>query len=140
MIQEFKGKYTWLSNFAPCKIMLNGVAYSSVEHAYQSAKSHDQKWKHFCATEPKAGVVKRKSRNVPLVSNWEVKRLHVMFKCLLQKYNQYPYNEYLRNTGNEHIQEGNTWNDTFWGVCLKEHTGKNVLGNMIMLIRRTLWE
>jgi len=38
MIKEFKGEYSWLSNFAPVNILLAGKIYPSVEHAFMSMK------------------------------------------------------------------------------------------------------
>lgn len=40
-ITSFRGKYRFLSNFEPCDIYVDGMRYSSVEHAYQAAKSFD---------------------------------------------------------------------------------------------------
>lgn len=139
MIREFQGEYRWLSNFAPVKIVLEGIEYSSVEHAYMSAKSDDKTWKLFCANSRNSpGEVKRRSKTITLVDYWESKKVGVMYQCLLQKYHTFPYIELLMATGNEHIQEGNRWGDTFWGVCLKTNKGQNTLGNLIMKIRDEL--
>lgn len=138
MIKEFKGDYRWLSNFTPCKIELDGFIYPSVEHAYMSAKNDNSYWKDFCMAEEKAGAVKRESYKITLVSDWENKKIEVMKHCLIQKFNQEPYKSKLLQTGDEYIQEGNTWNDTFWGVCLKTGKGENNLGRMIMDIRTEL--
>jgi predicted NAD-dependent protein-ADP-ribosyltransferase YbiA (DUF1768 family) len=34
MIIKFQGDYSWLSNFSQCSIILDGIEYPSVEHAY----------------------------------------------------------------------------------------------------------
>jgi ribA/ribD-fused uncharacterized protein len=139
MIKEFQNEYRWLSNFSPCLIMLEGVKYPSVEHAYMSAKSDDVNWKMFCADSNNTpGQVKKQSKNIKLVDNWDFIKLDVMKNCLVQKYNQEPYKTKLIETGNQHIQEGNMWNDKFWGVCLKTNKGENNLGKLIMEIRNTL--
>ena len=36
------------------------------------------------------------------------------------------------------LEEGNTWNDTFWGVHLKNGQGQNHLGRILMKIRTEL--
>ena len=139
MIKEFQGNKRWLSNFAPVKIELEGRTYSSVEHAYMSAKSNDDSWKKFCANEKNtAGQVKRASRNIQLVDDWETKKLDVMEECVRQKFNQEPYKTKLLETGKKHIQEGNRWGDKFWGVCLKTNKGLNHLGRLIMQVRDEL--
>jgi predicted NAD-dependent protein-ADP-ribosyltransferase YbiA (DUF1768 family) len=40
-IDNFKGNYEFLSNFAPCYIRYEGVLYTSVECAFQAAKVSD---------------------------------------------------------------------------------------------------
>ena len=44
----------------------------------------------------------------------------------------------LLATENQEIQEGNTWNDTFWGVSLSTGKGRNELGEILMRVRREL--
>ena len=39
----------------------------------------------------------------------------------------------LMATGSEELVEGNTWSDTFWGVCNGE--GGNHLGKILMKVR-----
>jgi predicted NAD-dependent protein-ADP-ribosyltransferase YbiA (DUF1768 family) len=41
MISGFCGEFTFLSNFHPCEVELDGVVYPFVEHAFQSAKTDD---------------------------------------------------------------------------------------------------
>jgi len=141
MIREFQGNKRWLSNFAPVKIELEGRTFQSTEHAYMSAKSDDVSWKEFCSDDKNtAGQVKRASRNIQLVDDWETKKLEVMEECIKQKFNQEPFKTKLLETGSKHIQEGNRWGDKFWGVCLKTNKGKNHLGRLIMEVRSTLNE
>lgn len=61
-----------------------------------------------------------------------------MENCLRQKFKQEPFKSKLLATGNIIIQEGNRWNDKFWGICLKTNQGENHLGKMIMKIREEL--
>ena len=139
MITEFQNEYRWLSNFAPVKIKLDGLEFSSVEHAYMSAKSDDEEWKKFCSNPNNtAGDVKRKSRSVILKDNWNEIKLEVMASCIEQKFNTEPYRIKLLETNNEYLQEGNRWNDKFWGVCLKTNKGENHLGKLIMDVRSAL--
>ncbi|MBK8703358.1 MAG: NADAR family protein [Saprospiraceae bacterium] len=118
MIWKFDKEYKWLSNFAPCTIVLNGIAYPSVEHAYMSAKSDDVRWYLKCTDENiKPGAIKKMSRKILLVSNWDSIKIEVMLECLNQKFNQEPYKTLLIETGDAYIQEGNFWGDTF-GVSI----------------------
>lgn len=139
MIEQFTDEYRWLSNFAPCKIVLDGIEYASTEHAYMSAKSEDPAWKEYCRTEPSAGKVKTKSYQVKLIDNWDLYLKYVtMYRILEQKFTLPHYRELLLATGDQYIEEGNMHGDMFWGVCMKTTLGKNILGHMIMSIRSKL--
>jgi predicted NAD-dependent protein-ADP-ribosyltransferase YbiA (DUF1768 family) len=39
----------------------------------------------------------------------------------------------LMATGDAYLEETNTWDDVYWGVC--NGVGKNMLGRMLMYIR-----
>ncbi len=119
-------------------IKLRDVIYPSVEHAYQSEKSKDQAWKDFCSDRNNTpAAVKKKSKEIVLREDWNEVRLKVMEYCLRQKFKNRELLGKLLLTGNENIQEGNYWNDTFWGVDLKStpNYGENHLGRLIMKIR-----
>ena len=42
----------------------------------------------------------------------------------------------LADTEDEELIEGNTWNDTYWGVC--RGVGENHLGKLLMEVREML--
>ena len=138
MIREFKGEYRWLSNFAPCKIMLDGEEYDSVENAYQASKTlnHSERLKFKNIT---PGQAKRLGRKITIRDDWSKVKLSVMYSLLIQKYANPPYKNMLIETGYMRIEEGNLWNDTFWGVCLETGKGQNNLGKMIMEIRKNFY-
>ena len=133
MIKSFKDNYRWLSNFEPVKIVYEGIEYSSVEHAYMSAKSDDMEWKSKCADKQiPAKKIKADSKNIILKSDWEEIKINVMRECINQKFSQEPFKTKLDNTGDVLIEEGNWWNDLFWGVDIKTGEGENNLGKLIM--------
>lgn len=138
MIREFKGEYSWLSNFSECLIVLDGFSYASVEHAYMSAKCDSDDWRIFCMSTKHAGAVKKASKKINLRNDWDSIKLKVMAECLVQKYRQEPYRTLLLNTNDAEIIEGNWWNDRYWGICLKTNSGENMLGKLIMSIRKNL--
>ena len=41
--------------------------------------------------------------------------------------------DWLLETGDEELVEGNTWSDTTWGVC--NGVGENKLGRLLMIVR-----
>lgn len=139
MIKQFRGEYRWLSNFSKVSVVLNGMSYPTTEHAYMSEKSEDLDWKEFCSDPTNSpGDVKREGKKIKLVDDWNTKKFQVMREVLEQKFKQQPYKNLLRATGDEFIQEGNTWGDKVWGVDLKTGEGENHLGKMIMEIRSKL--
>jgi len=138
-IESFRGEYSWLSNFVDVKITLNGITYPSVEHAYMSAKCDSADWRFMCSSgNYTAGEIKKLSKEVSIRHDWEKIKTKVMTECLIQKFNQEPFRTKLINTNDSYIQEGNHWNDKFWGVCLKTNEGLNYLGKLIMVIRTKL--
>ena len=139
MIKEFQREYRWLSNFWLVDIELDGRIYPSVEHAYMSAKCDAEWWKIVCSQrENTPGTIKRNSKSIKVKDNWKDIKLSIMEDCIRKKFSQEPYRTKLLNTGNEFIQEGNLWYDTFWGVDLRTNKGENNLGKIIMRIRSEL--
>ena len=136
MINEFKGKYYFLSNFYTAPVMYEGLQYLNNESAFQSAKVTDiEKRKQFCSKDP--STAKKKGRNVTLRHDWEKIKDQVMEDCVRDKFTR---NEDLKqrllDTGDKELVEGNTWNDTYWGVC--RGRGKNMLGKILMKVRDEL--
>ncbi len=139
MIFQFKNEYRWLSNFYPCELSFRGKRYPSVEYAYMSAKSEDKEWKMMCAdATEKQSKIKKKSQHLELVPDWAFIKIEVMRECLNLKFSQEPFKTWLIETGDIHLQEGNTWGDKFWGVDLETGEGENLLGRLIMMIRADL--
>lgn len=135
MINDFSAKYGFLSNFYPCEIFYEGLWYSSTEHAFQAAKSpHNYEREHIRDAKT-PGQAKRMGRCVRdfNVQEWNAKRIDVMRTCLWLKFRQEWFAERLLATGEEELVEGNTWGDTFWGVC--KNKGENHLGKLLMEIR-----
>lgn len=135
-IKGFFGEYRWLSNFAPCSIVYDGIEYPSVEHAYVAAKTVDVNARielQSCTS----GQAKRIGRTLQLRIHWEQLKVPLMRQFLIQKFTQEPYRSLLIETQGRYLEETNTWNDRFWGVC---GTGQNMLGSLIMDIRDSLTE
>lgn len=139
-IIAFKDEYRWLSNFWHAPVLLDGDTYSTVEHAYQAAKTLDleerRSFQHHAMTPSSA---KRHGRIVTLRPDWDRVRQTVMLDLTRQKY-QRPYlRAKLLNTGNRKIIEGNNWHDNFWGRCSCRRCigkGQNTLGQILMQVRR----
>lgn len=69
--------------------------------------------------------------------DFDLIKVEIMRDLLEQKF--YPGSDLagqLMSTGFVDIIEGNTWGDTFWGVCRGK--GENHLGKLLMKIRENL--
>lgn len=71
-----------------------------------------------------------------IVNNWDDIKVNSMLEILFLKFNDPYLKHLLLSTGDEHIQEYNTWGDRFWGVCNGE--GLNFLGVLLMFVRESL--
>lgn len=134
-ITEFQGEFRWLSNFAPAPVLMYGVEYPSVEHAYQAAKcavAADRKM----FLNITAGQAKRLGREVRVRPDWDEFKVEAMTMLVRRKFEIPEYRARLLGTGDVLIAEGNQWGDTFWGVC--NGRGDNVLGKILMVIREEI--
>lgn len=136
MIGKFSGKNRWLSNFWPAEVELDGMLYSSVEHAYQAAKTLNMEDRALFQGIT-AGVEKSLGKKLVVRDDWNEVKIAVMTHLNLQKYQNHP--ELAANliaTGDQQLVEGNTWGDVFWGVC--NGVGENHLGKILMEIRKNI--
>ncbi len=133
-ITKFEGKYEFLSNFSMATVIMDGVQYPTVEHAYQAAKTLDPNQRAYINKAKFAGLAKRRGRNVRIRDDWEDVKIEIMYNLLKKKFTIWPWlKKMLLDTGDVYLEEGNTWNDTVWGVCRGE--GLNILGILLMLVR-----
>ena len=132
-INDFRGDYRWLSNFHLVDVELDGVRYPSTEHAYQAAKTIDAAQRESIRVLPTCGMAKRAGQRVTLRADWEQVKRDVMLDLQRQKYRSPELRKLLLGTSDAELVEGNTWGDTYWGVC--RGVGENWLGRLIMQVR-----
>lgn len=137
-ILGFQKHYRWLSNMWPVEIEVGGIKFQSVENAYQASKyvgdrERIEKLAKMAALETK-NYAKDRVTNPIQTTDFENKRVKFMELFLRKKFENPCLRQKLINTGDVHIEETNTWNDTFWGCC-PEGVGENTLGKLIMKIR-----
>lgn len=134
VIDKFDGKYRFLSNFLSCRIEFEGITYPTSEHAFQAAKTlyHDERREIAKALTP--GKAKRMGQKVALRYDWHLVKLGVMEQILRIKFSHPNLKKLLISTHPAELIEGNTWHDTFWGVC--NGLGENHLGKLLMKIRK----
>lgn len=152
-IAEFSGSYRFLSNFwsSPMTVIdpyiEAEIVVPTVEHGFQMDKTTDAAQRRWVLSSTSPGVAKRRGKSVPPAADWDQYRLESMDYWLRKKFvpptvrlsdGSYiqAYHELamqLIDTGDATLVEGNTWGDTFWGVCCGR--GENMLGKMLMVIR-----
>jgi len=133
MINKFSGEHRFLSNFYPTLVHLDGWWYTTTEAAYQAAKTTDLEARRPFS-KMSASEAKKAGRGLALREDWEDIKVQVMADLLCQKFRSGSNLAIkLDQTQDQELVEGNTWSDTFWGVC--NGVGENHLGKLLMGIR-----
>jgi len=137
MIDNFTGQHYFLSNFYPCEILWKGQHWKTSEHIFQAEKSNNRLERQLIRSAPSPGMAKRLGRRVTLQPDWDNKRDDIMYEIVLQKFKQHKdIRKLLLKTGDQELIEGNTWGDTYWGVC--KSVGQNKLGKILMRVREEI--
>ena len=137
VIDSFSGDYRFLSNFWPAKVMFEGLEFRSVEVGYVAAKTLDQNIRKQVQQLKTSGECKAFGKTISLRSDWKYVKISIMENLLKQKFAKgSELGDKLLETYPKTLIEGNTWNDTYWGIC--NGVGKNNLGKLLMKIRLTL--
>lgn len=139
-ILEFENGYRWLSNFHPCTVHFDGLVFPSSEHAYQAAKTLDQKERSaFTGLLMGPAEAKRAGKRVTKRADWDEVKLSVMYCVVWDKFFRNPdLALQLLATGEQHLEEGNYWGDRFWGTVGRK--GENHLGKILMQVRQNVRE
>ena len=137
-IVRFVGRYSFLNNFHPSTIFIDGKSYHTVEHAYQACKAHSDSEREIirCAVDPMEA--KRLGKSVILPPDWEEKRVNLMKGLVRKKFENPLLRELLRATGDAELIHDNRFNDRFWGVC--RGSGENWLGQILVAIRQEIFD
>jgi len=136
MIDQFKGRYYWLSNF--------WVEWDkkTVEHRFQAAKATNHDDFLFVMDAPTPSEAKRRGRQIALRPDWEIRKPVEMRAIVYQKFQEPDLRAHLIATEGHELVEGNYWHDQYWGNCLcathKDIPGNNWLGIILMSLRRSL--
>ena len=135
-INNFTGKYEFLSNFYNHPLVLDGVEYSNAEAAFQAQSAADKGSKRKFA---RLSGIKAKAygRRIVQRDDWdEQAQIDAMREVLIAKFKDEELAKKLCNTGNEELINMNQFRDEYWGVTTRG--GRNNLGEMLMEIRAEL--
>lgn len=128
-----------MSNFSRHPIKINGKKYKTTEHYFQSQKfaGTEYEGKVRRASSPMEAAKIGRDRSLPLRKDWESVKDSIMEKALLAKFEQHPdLKKQLLETGDAILIEDTT-DDHYWG-CGSSGKGKNMLGKLLMKIRKRL--
>jgi len=138
-IDRFEDEYAFLSNFYPSLILVDGLLFPTVEHAFQAAKTRFMEEKVDIRDALTPAKAKRLGRKCCLRADWQSVKREVMLDCLRLKFNITDLRDKLLATGDATLVEGNTWHDNYWGVCMCPNClhkpKRNVLGYFLMQVR-----
>lgn len=137
-IKQFRGEYSFLSNFYNAPIDYQGLTYQNNEAAFQAQKCENPgDREQFTNLNP--ADARSLGRKVLLRNDWEQVKFAVMEEIVQAKFIQHPeLAQQLLSTGNAYLEEGNTWGDRTWGTV--NGTGQNQLGKIIMKTRAALMD
>ena len=146
-IESFSGRWAFLSNFYPAEIEHRGITYPTVEHFYVAMKVGGMQLingthytpddlREYISTIFSPGAAKRFGSKIALRKDWDEVKLGLMEWAVRQKFGDEVLAAQLVGTGDSELVEGNSWGDTYWGVC--NGKGKNHLGRILMKIRDEL--
>lgn len=136
-IDSFSGEYRFLSNFWPVSILFEGRVYPSTEHAYQASKTTNDSVREMIAQLETPGKAKKLGDEIQKRPDWnDEMRISNMTTLVNLKFSISNPDLVLKliDTGKVEIIEGNTWNDTFFGVC--NGIGENHLGKILTETRK----
>ncbi len=133
------GETSFLSNFYPCTVKIDGKTYNSVEQYYQSCRVLNPELAQWVANSPSALYAKlvieslKQTRPKDLVEGWYDIKLRIMKKAIRAKFTQnQELKEKLLETGTSILHEDVKGED-FWGI-----EGEDMLGKMLMELREEL--
>jgi len=136
VIDNFSGRYCYLSNFYPCEFRYREITWPTAEHAYQAMKSHDRMTQYIFAGLKTPALAKKLGRQIQLRSDWKSVKDLIMYEIVSTKFRDPVLGGALLHTRDAKLVEGNTWNDRYWGVC--KGVGENKLGRILMAVREEI--
>lgn len=144
MIDNFSGRYAFLSSFFEHPVIYQGRRYPTREHAFAAAKTDQPHLRAQIAAAPTPSKAKLLGRQVKLIPGWDQYWRYVTMESLIAiQFIDHEMAPLLLGTGEEPLVEGNTWHDNVWGDCRCaaakcKPLGMNLLGWMLMRQREWL--
>ncbi len=129
----------WLANFSAHPFELDGVEWKTVEHYFQAQKFPKSNLFEKIRNSEKPADAKQiaKANKLQRRQDWNSIKILVMYKGIKAKFcNHKNLKQLLVNTNSSLLVEDSEA-DYFWGVG-KNGDGKNVMGNLLMILRNEI--
>lgn len=126
-----------LDNYAATTLLIDGLPYPTLEHAYQSLKCTDPAGKEAIRNAPTPAQAKHLANNVygqHKDPTWDKVKVERMKFLMTQKFEQHSEVQKTLQQSKPHTIEEASPYDNFWGTGT-EGTGKNMIGKLWMEIR-----
>ena len=124
----------FLSNFHPSTVSFEGKLYSTVEHAYQAAKTLNQETRELIKKSRSPWDAKKMGRSLVLRDDWNEVRVEIMRKLIHEKFENPFLRCQLLETHDLELINENRWNDRFFGMT--GGVGENWLGKILEEVRK----
>ena len=125
----------YMSNYWKAKFFLDNNWWATTEHYYQAIKTFDVNEQEQVRNAAKANDARLLGQKVTLRPDFNEVKDQLMKTCLIAKFNQHPdLKKQLLDTGDAELIEDSP-TDFYWG-CGKDGTGKNMLGKLLMELRK----
>ena len=133
--------YGHFSNFAKYPIKIKKQTFATTEHYFQAQKFVNTDVNHYNkivnAAKPSIAASLGRDRSKPLRKDWEAVKDNIMYEAIYAKFTQHDnLKELLLSTKDAKIVEATT-DDYYWG-CGNDKSGKNMLGVLLMRLRKEL--
>lgn len=128
----------YMSNYKKARFFIYNRWWDTCEHAYQAQKCVEPSQYDAIHQAPKANDARLLGQKVKMREHWDdIHKDRVMEECVRAKFLQHKdLRAQLIATGDEELIEDSPV-DWYWG-CGADDTGKNMLGKILMKIRKEL--
>lgn len=139
MIKFYKSKdpHGYMGNFYRHRFFIYNRWWDCVEAPYQAMKTFDKIEQDSIQKAKSSMEARLLGQKITMRSDWDEVKNNVMKECLMAKFLQHKHlRDQLIATGNEELVEDSPI-DAYWG-CGSDGLGKNMLGKLLMEVRKEL--
>lgn len=136
-IVGFRGSNGFLSNSYGHKITYKNRTYKCVEAAFQAQKTNDPNIQAKF-TEYDGPTALKEGAKLEPIEGWSAREVEVMKDILKTKFSNKGLRDKLLSTGYSRIVESGDAGNTFWGYSLDRGYGENLLGELLMDLRKEI--